>query len=235
MSILSIIAAYQAPLILLLTIFGPSLLPFLTKRRTSSNRLPLQASRPTLPTTIKALLILHTSYHIFQLLYPPYDIFITHSIPIITSPSSLRSSVLARAHASTLHPSRTDETHPLLELLLTRLANLDTRLLYFRFGHGSLLTCVWCQDINDFLLASLPGILGPYVGEAMIIGVMGWNWVGGGDAELRAASWRAGFGWALGWMAVVDVGSRYLWDLRVVDGDCVHVCAFPHKSFSSTI
>lgn len=224
MSILSTLAAYQTPLLLLLTIFGPSLLPFVTRRHTSSNQLPPQPPRSPLPPTIKALLILHTVYHIFQLLYPPYDLFVSHSIPIITSHASLRSTVLARAQTSTLHPSRTGKTHPLLELLLTRLQNLDTRLLYVRFGHRSLLTCVWCQDVNDFLLASLSGILGPYVGEAMVIGLMGWSWVGGGDAELRAASWRVGFAWGLGWMAVVEVGVRYLWDLRVVNGDCLHVC-----------
>ena len=92
-----------------------------------------------------------------------------------------------------------------------------------RFGHRPLLTCVWCTDMNDFLLASLPGIVAPYVGEATVLGILGWEWIGGIAAGRRAERWRGGFGWALVWMAVGEVGVRYLWDVRAVEDDCLHV------------
>jgi len=79
------------------------------------------------------------------------------------------------------------------------------------------------MDTNDFLLDSLPGIIAPYVGEAAVLGVMGWEWVSGVEGGRRKGRWRGSFGWALGWMAVLEIGLRYLWDVRAVDGDCLHV------------
>lgn len=220
MALFALLGSYQTPILLLASIFGPSLLSLLTRRSRSSQAQPF---RPPIPSTRKVFLFVHTAYHFLALFFPPYDIFVTHSLPVLTSITSLRSAVLGRTHHSSLHPSKPSEPHPLLELLLTRLQNLDTRHLYVRFGHRPLLTCVWCKDINDFVLISLPGIIRPYGLEGVIIGILGWSWVGGEEAGRRAEAWRGSFGWALGWLTVIEIGVRYLWDIRAVDGDCLHV------------
>lgn len=222
MFLITTLREYQSALTLIIVIFGPTLLPriltYLSQRKRPKAPKP---PRPPIPSLSKVVLAVHTTYFLSELSSPPYDVFVSHNLPILASNDTLRKSVLRTP--DTLHPSTTDTPHPLVDLLLTRLQNLDYRFFYARFGHRTLLQCVWCQDINDFMLVSLPGIMLPYILEATFIGMMGWRWVGGNEASRRAERWRSTFAWTLGVLCVVECGAKYFWDIRAVEGDCLHV------------
>jgi hypothetical protein len=171
-------------------------------------------------------LALHTAYSIYSLLFPPYNIFTTHSLPILAPNDLLRAKVLGQPRTTgTTSPATTSETLTLTEHLLSRLANLDTRYLYARFGHQPLLECLWCQNIHDYLLVSIPGIVFPYAIEAVVLGMLGWTVAGGEQAGTRANRWRSTMGWILVTAGTAEVGVKYLWSVRAVEGDCVHVGA----------
>jgi hypothetical protein len=225
MSLAGFLQVYQAPALLLLAVFGPSILsrtsPLLLQKRHHSKP---NRPRTALSGAVKVLLALHTLYCISSLLIPPYDIFTSHSLPILAPNDLLRATVLRQPRTvSTVHPSRLGEVSSLIDNLLSRLANLETRYLYARFGHQPLKDCLWCQDINDFLLASLPSIVGQYLVEAALIGALGISWIEGSETPARAARWKGPAGWALVVMAAAEVGAKYLWDIRAVEGDCLHV------------
>jgi hypothetical protein len=231
MSLLATLQSYQAPALLLLTIFGPSLLPRLLRviQRDHNPRRPSRPPRKPLSSTVKLILALHTAWSIYSLLFPPYNIFTTHSLPILAPNDLVRAKVLGQPRTTgttgTTSPATTSETLTLTEHLLSRLANLDTRYHYARFGHQPLLECLWCQDINDYLLVSIPGIVLPYAVLAVVVGVLGWTVVGGEQAGTRANRWRSAMGWTLVTAGTAEVGVKYLWSVRAVEGDCVHVSA----------
>jgi hypothetical protein len=218
MSLFALIKSYSPFLTLVIAIFGPSLLPrflsLLSRKSRPRFSSPKSARAPT-PIYLKALLALHSLYQIYTLLSPPYDLFTSNHLPILTSNEKLRLTSLRDTSTSTLHP--------LTELLLQRLQSLDNRYHYARFGHQPLLSCVWCTSKLDFLIAAVPGILGVYLIQAGILGIMGWEWVGGMDAARRSERWRSVFGWSLGVLAVGEGMIRYWWDIRAVEGDCLHV------------
>ncbi|GFZ49077.1 hypothetical protein JCM24511_06827 [Saitozyma sp. JCM 24511] len=231
MSLLATLQSYQAPALLLLTIFGPSLLPRLLRlfRRDPNPRPPSRPPRKPLSSTVKLILALHTAWSIYSLLFPPYNIFSTHSLPILAPNDLVRAKVLGQPRTTgTTSPATTSETLTLTEHLLSRLANLDTRYLYARFGHQPLLECLWCQNINDYLLVSIPSIVLPYAVRAVILGVLGWTVVGGEQAGTRANRWRSTTGWILVTAGTAEVGAKYLWSVRAVEGDCVHLASVIH-------
>ncbi|KAL7423297.1 hypothetical protein Q5752_002598 [Cryptotrichosporon argae] len=227
MSVWSTVKAFQSPAVLLLVIFGPSFLP----RLLAYVRRPRVAAppRPPLPLVLKTVFALHSLYYAYHLVVPPYDVFVTHGLPILAPvdrirAALLRSSVSASA-AATLPTALVADSNPLLDLLLSRLGSLDARLIYARVGHAPFASCVWCRSLDDFTVAALPGVVAPYVAQAAVLGALGWRAVGGPGARDRARRWRAKFGSALLVMAATDVGARYFWDLRVVDGDCLHLAS----------
>ncbi|OCF30474.1 hypothetical protein I316_07910 [Kwoniella heveanensis BCC8398] len=146
------------------------------------------------------------------------------------------------------------DIHPLLELLLTKLKVLENRYLYARYGHAALQDCVWCQSSLDYLIFSLPCIGGWYLLEAVFIGLLGldrlWNEAGSSssshqvasaqrgrgaipgsssrEASQRAYRWRGLTGWSLFGAALAEVGLKYGWEVRAVEGDCVHLASTMH-------
>ncbi|WVW78819.1 hypothetical protein I302_100781 [Kwoniella bestiolae CBS 10118] len=222
MSLLSIVGSFQAPLTILLVIFGPSLLPRLINlfrpKPPSSTPEPV---RPPRPISLKLTLGIHTLWILKQLIIPPYDLFVNNNIPISTSNAQIRYTLLGPE-------SPNQQVHPLLELLMTRLKIMDNRLLYSKFGHRSLMDCVWCQTPMDYSIYSLPDILGWYLLEAVLLGMMGWSWIAGQEAGRRAEVWRNSLGWTLVVVAITEVGVKWGWDLRVVEGDALHLASIIH-------
>jgi hypothetical protein len=223
MTILDPIRAYSTPLTLVLVIFGPQLLnrtlAYLAQRNRPPNSSPLAHPHSVaFSRRLKVFLALHTLYHLSHLLIPPYDLFSTPHLPILAPNDLLR---------SRLSPSSTPITgdaspNPLIDLLLSRLQNLDNRLLYLRFGHRSLQDCLWCATPLDYLVASLPDILARYAWAAAVIMFMGSRAAGDG-AELRGKRWGGAGLWAVGIMCLAEIGVKYLWDLRITSGDTFHV------------
>jgi hypothetical protein len=75
----------------------------------------------------------------------------------------------------------------------------------------------------DYLIAALPGILGAYIAVAGLLGILGMELVGGEAAKGIKRAWRGSVSWILVVTAVAEVGLRYLWELRIVDGDTTQV------------
>ena len=167
---------------------------------------PLCLHRPSRPPI--NIIILHTLYFLSHLVYSPYDLF-AH-LPILTPNLVLQ---------------QTLDTSPLAQLLLQKLQSLDNRYYYARFGHHTLAQCVWCHNIYDYLLFSIPGIIAPYLVTAIAIGIS--KWVGEPNATGRANRWRATFGWSLLCLAIGECGIKYGWDVRVVSGDCLNASHCP--------
>jgi hypothetical protein len=225
MTIWSTLPALQGPAVLFCVILGPSILPrilgYLQGRRNPA--IP-RSPRPPLPFVAKAVLALHTIYRLYALFRPPFNVFTHHGLPLFTSNDVLRRYLVPSLNAS--HAlSRLDSSNPrsYSELLSTKLASLDNRLLYSRYGHDPLLTCTWCHSSTDFLLAALPGILGAYLGITAVLGVLGLHSVGGDTARGVKRAWRGRAAWLLAISAAGEVGIRYMWELRVTDGDAVQV------------
>jgi len=59
-----------------------------------------------------------------------------------------------------------------LDTLLKRLGSMDTRSLYFRFGHEVLTACSYCHSFNDYALYALPSSLLEYIREIGFIGAL---------------------------------------------------------------
>ncbi|WVQ68901.1 uncharacterized protein L199_007110 [Kwoniella botswanensis] len=224
MSILSTLGSFQAPLTLLLIIFGPSLLPRLINlfrpKPPSSTPKPL---RPPRTLTLKLILGIHTLWILKHLVLPPYDLFVNNNLPISISNSQIRYALLGPEY-----DPLTRQVHPLLELLMTRLKIVDNRILYFKFGHEPMMECVWCQTPTDYLIYSLPNILSWYLLEATFLGGMAWKWIAGPEAPHRTETWRTTFGWILVVAATAEGGIKWGWDLRVVEGDAPHLASIIH-------
>ncbi|KAK4685316.1 hypothetical protein P7C73_g4835, partial [Tremellales sp. Uapishka_1] len=99
MGLIETLVPLQTPLLLIAVVFGPSLLPRLLAILT---RRPAKVStpRPPFPTTLKLALALHALYHLYRLILPPYDIFVTHSLSILTPNEALRSVILRSSTSS---------------------------------------------------------------------------------------------------------------------------------------
>ena len=232
MSVYASLQSLKGPITLLLVIFGPSLLPSLVRRvnfllrdgRLSPPPPPDQLKRPKqpMPNTLKLFLVVHTLFCLIYLIYRPFDLFVTNRLPITASNDALYRAA-TRASPSTLSPAIPGSLSPLTELLLQRLRIFDNRLLYFRFGH-EVMCCAWCAEPTDYLLYSLPGILQPYAGELVVLGLLGLTVLAGSQARSKADRWRSLFAWALGVTAALDIGLRWFYELRISnDGNCLSV------------
>lgn len=221
MILLDLVRAYQTPQTLVMVIFGPQILGRGVRYLSNRNRPASTTSSPhppraSLSTQLKAFLALHTLYHLLHLMIPPYDLFSTPHLPIL-APNDLLRSRLSPAS------SGTETTNPLIDMLLTRLRDLDTRLLYLRFGHATMQGCLWCRTPLDYFIVSLPDIMARYVWAAIVLICLGSERLAGPGANTRARRWGAVAVWAVGLACVVELGARYFWDLRVTEGDCLHV------------
>lgn len=200
-------------------VFGPGLLA-------RAQRLIRNRNQPRAPLTsaVWAILIAHALYTLWALVLPPYDVFVSHGLKIRTPSDVLRPIVLRAAGVPFYDFEANPDSYPLLDLLLTRLGNLDGRYQYARWGHDVFMRCAWCKSKGDMALAALPSIVTPYVVEAVVIGLMGWKWVAGQSARERADRFRPVVGWVLGALIAGDFGVRWTWDVRArLDGDCDHV------------
>ena len=210
MTLFDTVRSLRTPTLLLLAIFGPRLLPTLL-RLLNPRRQPIRPPKPPrrpLTNATRLLLALHSLYWIYHLLFPPYGLFTSHHLPIITPIDVLRRAALGHSSVSSFQPARPGEPQSLVELLLAKLSSLDNRFLYARYGHQPMLTCTWCKDSLDYLLASLPGIAQPYLVQAVVIGVL--DWAGGKESSARTNRWRNVIGWLLIVMGVTEVGMRYM-------------------------
>lgn len=161
--------------------------------------------------TAKCLIFVWSLYHVYLLVFPPYDLFIDNNLDILAPDTHLRA---ALGDYSSL---------PLEDMLLRRLKVLDNRYLYARLGHRPLLECLWCTYPVDYFIFAVPRILLPYVCEAVVLGVLGWRVVGGPGAEVRAERWRGMMAWTLLGAAVGEIGVKCGWEVVAVRGDCDHV------------
>ncbi|WVQ97753.1 hypothetical protein IAU59_004867 [Kwoniella sp. CBS 9459] len=265
MSLLTTLASFQTPLTILFVIFGPSLLPkAIALLRPPPQPQSQHVRSPALPparcsTTLKLLLAAHTLWLVSHLVKPPYNLFTSNQLPILTSNAQLRSALLRNSGSpASDHTGIGDleavfpNIHPLLELLLTKLKVLENRYLYARYGHFALQDCVWCQTSLDYLLFSIPSVVTWYLLEAVFIGALGFDalWkdeavtprlngqtmgMGMGmdkgapsEASRRALRWRSLAGWSLFGAAMAELGVKYGWEVRAVEGDCVHLASTTH-------
>jgi hypothetical protein len=83
--------------------------------------------------------------------------------------------------------------------------------------------CIWCLSPLDYLVASLPDILGRYVSAAGVMMALGSEGLVGIGAGRRAKRWGGVGLWVVGIMCIGELGIKYLWDLRISSGDCLHV------------
>ena len=83
--------------------------------------------------------------------------------------------------------------------------------------------CVWCVDTLDYWVYSTPLVLFPYAFQGLVIGFTGWEGVSGLGGRQRKAQWRMAFGWMLGIGCMLELGVRYIFELKVDRGDCLHV------------
>lgn len=224
-----LIQAYRHLLGLLAMFVGPPILSriirFAQRRHQFEHHQhghPPTHTPPPRSRMMQAIVLLHALYAVYCFYAPPYDVFTKHGLPIRTRSEVLRPILL---RDSGIRPDQI-ESQPLISLLLTRLMSLDARYAYARWGHTTFIRCAWCTEGGDYMLAGLPRLLAPYAGEAFLIGAMGWQTVGGAGATERKVRFRSAAGWALGAMLAIDLGARWLWEIRAspgIDGDCTHV------------
>lgn len=214
MIILDTLRAYSTPLTLVLVIFGPQLLNRILAYISQRNKPKSvqQITTPPLSRRLQIFLALHTLYHLSHLLIAPFDLFSTPHIPILAPNDLLRSRLLNNGAGNGL-----------TDLLLSRLQNLDNRFTYIRFGHGPVFDCIWCLTPLDYLVSSLPDVFGRYVSAAGVIMALGSDGLVGTGAGRRAQRWGGVSLWLLGIMCIGELGIKYLWDLRISSGDCLHV------------
>lgn len=213
-ALLLLLYRYEVPL----AVAGLVLVRWLPALISSSSPKPAVPPPPPVPRTAKLLLLLSSLYHLYRLVFPPYDLFIHNNLEILAQNTLLRDALLRQP----LHSPPGDHS-PLLDLLLTRLKVLDNRYLYARLGHRPLLECLWCTHPLDYFLFALPSILLPYLCEALVLGMLGWRAVGGPWAERRTERWRGVMAWTLSGAAVAEIGVKWGWEVVAVQGDCAHV------------
>lgn len=231
MSIFDTVQVYKTPIGLILTLFGPQILRRVITYNNNRNR-PSQSqttSKTTEPVSgrLKAFLAVYTLYHLSHLLIPPFDLFSTPYLPVLAPNDILRS----RLYPSASAPG--SPQNPLIDLLLTRLQNLDSRILYLRYGHEALQGCLWCRTPLDYLIFSLPGILSRYLLATLVLICLGNETLAGPSADRRGKKWTSPGIWWLGIGCLGEIAVRYFWDLRISNGDPLHVRSFlPICSFS---
>ncbi|KIR97707.1 hypothetical protein L804_04849 [Cryptococcus deuterogattii 2001/935-1] len=218
-ALLLLLYRYEVPL----AVAGLVLVRWLPALISSSSPKPAVPPPPPVPRTAKLLLLLSSLYHLYRLVFPPYDLFIHNNLEILAQNTLLRDALLRQP----LHSPPGDHS-PLLDLLLTRLKVLDNRYLYARLGHRPLLECLWCTHPLDYFLFALPSILLPYLCEALVLGMLGWRAVGGPWAERRTERWRGIMAWTLSGAAVAEIGVKWGWEVVAVQGDCAHVAPAIH-------
>lgn len=210
-TIWSTLKVYQGPLLTLAFLFGPSLY----KRVLVLFHTPPDVSSPPRSRTLLLVLALQAFYTIYTLLKPPYNAFAHYDL--LTPTDILRPLILSDFGLDGWN------SDPLVELFLARLGSVDGRMAYSRWGHVAFFGCAWCRSKADYALSALPGILGPYVAEALLLGALGWTSVGGEGARERSKKWRPTMGWAVAAMAVGEFAIRWWFDLRVREGALLHV------------
>lgn len=188
---MTILGAYETPLVFGLVVLGPALLPRIAA---AFRRSPRAAGRPAerLPVSAKAGLAAHTLLVVYTIAFPPYDVFLSRSLQL-TAPL-------------------TDQPTPIAH----KLSTLAQRLLYARFGHAAVIGCSWCSTWEDYMLVTLPGLLKWYMFEAVVVGALGWS--------VYRRGMRTACAMVLIACALAEVGALVFWEIRVVDGDAIHVC-----------
>lgn len=203
----SLLYRYEIPL----AVAGVVLVRWLPALISPRPAVPAREPPRPIPRAAKCLLLVTSLYHLYRLVFPPYDLFIHNNLDILAPNTLLRDAL--------------GDYSPLQDLLLTRLKVLDNRYLYARLGHGPMLECLWCTHALDYFLFALPCILLPYLCEALVLGVLGWRVVGGPWAERRTERWRGTVAWTLVGAAVAEMGVKWGWEVVAVQGDCAHVRA----------
>jgi len=116
------------------------------------------------------LLLIHTLYSLHPLLVSqPPNIFKSLNLPPNVQPDYLRQTLLEKLGGNVQNVT---VIPPYLDTLLKRLGSMDTRSLYFRFGHEVLTACSYCQSFNDYALYALPSSLLEYIREIGFIGAL---------------------------------------------------------------
>lgn len=202
-----------APLLVIL--FGPRLASLVRRLRSGG---PSDALSPALLLLLGAQVL----YAALSIVRPPYDVFTTHALPTLAPSRTLAERVLRAAGYADLPAPGTGD--PLADLL-ARLTTRAGREAYVRWGHAVALTCTWCRAHDDWALAALPGVLGPYALQAALLGAMGWQWLAGPRAGRRAARYRLVAGVAVAAACAAELAARWAADLRVTNGQIFHVSA----------
>ncbi|TFY74365.1 hypothetical protein EWM64_g9646 [Hericium alpestre] len=130
---------------------------------------PKTYQRPegTMRTVLGAVLALHTLYTFYVLVFAkPPNLFTALGVPISIKQSQLRKTIAAHADAPPFPIT------PSFEVLLSRLASFDVRVLFLRFGQDTLQTCAHCHTHSDFQQYALPRSLLEYLREAAVVGVL---------------------------------------------------------------
>lgn len=203
----SLLYRYEIPL----AVAGVVLVRWLPALISPRPAVPAREPPRPIPRAAKCLLLVTSLYHLYRLVFPPYDLFIHNNLDILAPNTLLRDAL--------------GDYSPLQDLLLTRLKVLDNRYLYARLGHGPMLECLWCTHALDYFLFAVPCILLPYLCEALVLGVLGWRVVGGPWAERRTERWRGTVAWTLVGAAAAEMGVKWGWEVVAVQGDCAHVRA----------
>jgi hypothetical protein len=167
------------------------------------------------------------AYHLcLALLFPPPNLF--YGLHVNVPPSVLRLRA-AQLHASQTGLGVNKSPEELvaglpddLVALLARLSMLDNRLLYARFGHQALKDCEICSRNNDYLLYSLPTLVGKHVAFLFGIGLLAMD-----DGRGRWRTWLVA--------ASLFAAAAETWARAEDWGDNTMVCCYllrcyPHMS-----
>nr|ODN78144.1 hypothetical protein L203_06224 [Cryptococcus depauperatus CBS 7841] len=207
----------------LLLVAAPPFIFYITQSAFGRSPQHLQQTRLSFsfskkPLAEKAVLAVNTLYFLKQLLSPPYNVFTTNSLPILTPNDTLRQVLTFRFGIIS----------PLEELLLTRLKLLDNRYLYSHLGHEPLTRCLWCVQPTDYYMFALPALLKPYAKCMIVIGLLAIPCVGGAEARKRRDAWMSLSAWTLLVGAIVEIGIKWEWRIQLVNGDCPHISSIIH-------
>ncbi|KAF8544046.1 hypothetical protein BDD12DRAFT_817694 [Trichophaea hybrida] len=164
----------------LIIIFGPllyqKLKPFYTSTRTSLPPLPLPKS----------------TSHLLNLLFLTSLLSLLLTTPQLSTENifTLTSSRLLQTPVDVLFTrlSRLRDLTPSDDLLRSRLASKDARLLYASLGPRPLVECTWCtlKEPNTFVWYAIPSIVFPHLVHLGVMGVA----TSGVFSRYGGASWR---------------------------------------------
>lgn len=175
----------------LLIIFGPFLLPRLVNlfntARATSRSVPV---RPTPPKIQRALNVLFVSAVVSLVLslprFAPENIFVKTQSRLQIEPHVLF------ARLRLLRPL-TDED----EVLRSKFASVQNKLVYLTFGPDTLINCIWCStaegnDAQNYFLYSLPKIITPHIYHLVVLGLATSSLVGSEGSRFRIHATIAG-------------------------------------------